>query len=116
MNMRLLLGGAVLAALFLWLDMAGVAGIVFLIGATFAALPRKYTTGELVNKPRKWTREEIEADLDQIHKDMTGNYSPAERCAMEAAERENYNRNISAASWWAGSDTYRDYDGNVRKI
>jgi xanthine dehydrogenase iron-sulfur cluster and FAD-binding subunit A len=115
MNISLFFGGCILAAFFLWLDMSGVAGIVFVIGAAVAALPRKYTTGELVNKPHKWTRAEIEADLEQIHKDMTGNYTAGELKAMEQAERDNYNRNISAAAWWQGGDTYTDYDGNIRK-
>lgn len=85
--------------------------VMLIIGAVVYALPRRYTIGELVNKPHKWTRAELEADLEQIHKDMTGNYSRAELKAMEQAERESYNQHISTASWWAGSDEYTDYDG-----
>ncbi len=65
----------------------------------------------------KWiTTAEAEQFLEQVWKDMTGCYSPAELRQMEREERENYNDNMRCAAWWCGSDTFVDYDGIVRKV
>jgi hypothetical protein len=67
-------------------------------------------------RPRIPSRDEINAELDARLRDMYDEYTPAERRAMEQAERENYNKNIRCAVWWAGGDTYVDYDGNTRNV
>ena len=47
---------------------------------------------------------------------LTGKLTPAEKKIHEEQERQNFNRNAAIEAWWAGSDTYVDYDGRVVKI
>lgn len=54
---------------------------------------------------------DTDARLDALYRDLTGTYTPAERRAMRAQERSTYNQNQADLAWWAGADSYIDFDG-----
>jgi hypothetical protein len=60
------------------------------------------------------SREEAQRYLREVEKDMFDEYSPRERRQMERSDRDNYNKNIRPAYWWAGSKTWIDYDEKER--
>lgn len=58
-----------------------------------------------------------EESLQQIEKEMgLKPYTEAEKSHFEQEEREHYNQEESANAFWAGSDTYVDFDGLIRDV
>ena len=111
MNPVLLVGGIVLAVILHFAGQDGLAGIALTVGMVLASLPSRFTPGTRRTRSRWISRAEAEADLEQLYKDMTGNYSPAELRQMEQEERDNYNENMKGIS---EVNDYIDYDGYRR--
>lgn len=67
--------------------------------------------------PSSASRKRAEDDLQQTEKELGFRpYTQAELDQMELEDRDHHNREESAGAWWGGSDTYIDYDGNIRKV
>jgi hypothetical protein len=60
------------------------------------------------------TRKPTNSELRQMYYPSYVNKQEAER--QQAAERETYNTNSYTAAFWAGANSYIDFDGNERRV
>lgn len=60
------------------------------------------------------TRKPTNSELRQMYYPDYVNRQEAER--QQAAERETHNSHSYAAAFWAGSNSYIDFDGNERRV
>lgn len=90
------------------------------LGILLDCLPGKLIMFGPAPRRPSMSREQAERYLERLDKEMGWTpYTPAEEKVMEQAERENYNRNTSSATWWSSNETkgtYIDYDGNRREV
>lgn len=62
-------------------------------------------------------RKRTNADYERLSKEMGYTpYTPKEKKLMKANERQSFNENAASTAFWAGSDTYVDYDGRTRNV
>ncbi len=82
--------------------------IALLLAAVFAPAVR------LLGGSRETPAWRLQAEKDL--RAMLGEETPAELRELDRAERYTHDRNASSGAFWAGSDTWIDSRGRVRKL